>query len=166
MAWRPVTNDKLNALFKYTWFYELPSPGQLAPGSDRIADFAQASHIVSVDTIYDLVPWLSIGAKYGLRIGRLKDARLDGRWFDSRAQLYILRADLHLVKEWDAVIEGRSLSATEADDRRIGALVGVYRHLGERVKVGVGYNFTDYSDDLTDVSYENRGWFFNIIGEM
>ncbi|MGE3772860.1 MAG: OmpA family protein [Gammaproteobacteria bacterium] len=166
MAWRPVSNDRLNALFKYTWFYELPSPGQLAPGSDLIADFAQASHILSVDTIYDLVPWLSLGAKYGLRSGRLKDTRLDGRWFDSRAQLVVLRADFHLVKEWDAVVEGRTLSASEADDRRTGALVGLYRHVGERFKVGVGYNFTDYSDDLTDVSYENRGWFFNIIGEM
>ena len=165
-AYRPVDNDRWNTLFKYTWYYELPSPGQLAPGSDQIADFAQASHVLAVDTIYDVKPWLSLGAKYGLRIGRLKDTRVNGRWFDSRAQLYVLRADLHLVKEWDAVIEGRTLNATEAKDRRTGALVGLYRHLGERVKVGVGYNFTDYSDDLTDVSYENRGWFFNIIGEM
>jgi hypothetical protein len=165
-AYRPIDNDRWNTLFKYTWFYDLPSPGQLAPGTNQVADFAQASHILSVDTIYDVKPWLSLGAKYGLRIGRLKDTRVDGRWFGSRAQLYILRADFHLVKEWDAVIEGRTLSATEADDRRTGALVGLYRHVGERFKVGVGYNFTDYSDDLTDLSYENRGWFFNILGEM
>lgn len=166
MAWRPVANDRFNALFKYTWFYELPSPGQLAARSDRLADYAQESHVLSADTIYDVVPWLSVGAKYGLRIGRLKDARVDGRWFDSRAQLIVLRADLHLVKEWDAVVEGRTLSASEADDRRSGALVAVYRHVGERFKVGVGYNFTDYSDDLTDVSYRSRGWFLNLLGEM
>ena len=165
-AYRPVDNDRWNTLFKYTWFYDLPSPGQFAPGSNQIADFAQASHVLSADTIYDVLPWLSLGAKYGLRIGRLKDTRLDGRWFDSHAQLFILRADFHLVKEWDAVIEGRTLSATEAGDRRTGALVGVYRHVGEHFKVGVGYNFTDYSDDLTDLSYRNRGWFLNIIGKM
>lgn len=164
-AYRPVSNDRWNTLFKYTWFYDLPSPGQLAPGNIA-ADFAQASHVVSIDTIYDLTPWLSLGGKYGMRIGRLKDARLDGRWFDSRAQLYILRADIHLVKEWDAVAEVRTLEATEAKDQRTGALLGLYRHVGERLKLGIGYNFTDYSDDLTDVSYRNQGWFFNIIGEM
>ena len=165
-AYRPVTNDRWNTLVKYTYFYDLPSPGQLAPNSKLIADFAQSSHVLSVDTIYDLTPWLSVGAKYGLRIGSLKDAKINGRWFSSRAQLYIVRLDLHLVKEWDAVVEGRTLSATEAKDRRTGALLGVYRHLGEHFKVGVGYNFTDYSDDLTDLSFRNDGWFLNIIGEM
>ena len=165
-AYRPVTNDRWNTLVKYTYFYDLPSPGQLAPNSKLIADFAQSSHVLSIDTIYDLTPWLSVGAKYGLRIGSLKDAKINGRWFSSRAQLYIVRLDLHLVKEWDAVVEGRTLSATEAKDRRTGALLGVYRHLGEHFKVGVGYNFTDYSDDLTDLSFRNDGWFLNIIGEM
>jgi hypothetical protein len=164
-AYRPVTNDRWNTLFKYTWFYDLPSPGQLSPGN-IVADYAQSSHVMSVDTIYDVKPWLSLGAKYGLRIGRLKDAKVGGRWFDSRAQLYILRADLHLVKNWDGVIEARTLSATEAKDRKTGGLLGIYRHLGEHFKLGVGYNFTDYSDDLTDVSYRHNGWFFNILGEM
>ena len=59
-----------------------------------------------------------------------------------------------------------SPQSTEAKDRRTGALLGVYRHLGEHFKVGVGYNFTDYSDDLTDLSFRNDGWFLNIIGEM
>ena len=114
-----------------------------------VADFAQSSHVLLIDTIYDLTPWLSVGAKYGLRSGSLKDAKINGRWFSSRAQLYSVRLDLPLVKEEDAVAEGRTLSATEAKDLRTGALLGVYRHLGEHFKVGVGYNFTDYSDDLT-----------------
>ena len=49
---------------------------------------------------------------------------------------------------------------------RSGALVAVYRYLGEHFKVGAGYNFTDFSDDLTDLSYDHQGVFINLIGTM
>ena len=29
---------------------------------------------------------------------------------------------------------------------------------------GVGYNFTDFSDDLTDFDYDHKGWFLNMVG--
>jgi len=32
----------------------------------------------------------------------------------------------------------------------------VYRHMGDNVKLGVGYNFTDYSGGLSDLSYDER----------
>jgi hypothetical protein len=32
--------------------------------------------------------------------------------------------------------------------------------------VGAGYNFTDFSDDLTDLSYDHQGMFVNLIGVM
>jgi len=164
-AWRPVDNDRWNTLFKYTNLYNLPSPGQIAM-SGVVADYAQRSQVLSVDTIYDLNPWLSIGGKYGVRWGELKASKTGSQWFDSRADLLILRADLHLVKEWDALVELRKLRATEAQDARAGWLAGIYRHVGAGVKVGVGYNFTNYSDDLTDLSYRSRGWFVNLIGKM
>ena len=50
--------------------------------------------------------------------------------------------------------------------RRSGALVAVYRYLGKHFKVGAGYNFTDFSDDLTDLSYDHQGVFINLIGSM
>ncbi len=164
-AYRPVDNDRWNTLFKYTNFYNVPSPGQVG-ASGAVADYAQKSQVFAVDTVYDLTPWLSVGGKYGLRIGELKASKTSGDWFDSRADLLVLRADLHFVKEWDAVLELRNLRAKEAKDARAGALIGVYRHVAEGVKVGLGYNFTNYSDDLTDLSYRSRGWFLNVLGTM
>jgi hypothetical protein len=52
------------------------------------------------------------------------------------------------------------------NERRSGALISIYRYLGENFKVGVGYNFTDFSDDLTDLGYDHQGVFFNLIGTM
>lgn len=164
-AFRPVKHDRLNMLFKYTYYENVPSPGQLTP-TDLVADYAQRSHILSVDAIYDLVKWLSIGAKYGMRAGELKMTKTDGEWFSSRADLIILRADLHLVREWDVVLEGRRLKVYEADDEKIGALIGVYRHITGNFKIGAGYNFTDFSDDLTDMSYRSHGWFINAIASF
>ena len=51
-----------------------------------------------------------------------------------------------------------------SSQRRTGALAAVYRYFGKNLKVGAGYNFTDFSDDLTDLSYDHQGAFFNIVG--
>lgn len=161
-AYRPVDNDRWNTLFKYTNFHNVPSSGQLS-ASGRSADYAQRSQVFSVDTIWDARPWLSLGVKYGLRIGDIKFTNPDSEWFRSRADLLVLRADWHFVREWDAVVEWRTLRAKEAQDARAGALLAVYRHIGQNLKMGVGYNFTTYSDDLTDLSYRSRGWFFNVL---
>jgi hypothetical protein len=58
------------------------------------------------------------------------------------------------------------LDLPDLDDRRSGALVTLYRYLGDHLKVGLGYNFTDFSDDLTDLSYDQHGVFLNLVGSM
>ncbi len=163
-AWRPVKNDRWNTLFKYTYLYNLPSPGQLS--NSLAADFAQKSHVLAVDTIYDIRPWVSVGGKLGVRRGELKDAKASGDWYASTAWLGILRADWHWVHEWDILTELRMLNVDAASDSQAGALVGVYKHLNKQVKLGAGYNFTRFSDDLTDLSYRSRGWFINLIGKL
>lgn len=54
----------------------------------------------------------------------------------------------------------------KADGSRSGLLAAVYRHIGEHGKLGIGYNFTDVSDDLTDLSYRSRGFFVNVLAEF
>jgi outer membrane protein OmpA-like peptidoglycan-associated protein len=161
-AYRPVDNDRWNTLFQYRYYYTLPSPGQVSLGDDLL-DYAQRSHVTSIDTIYDLFPWLSVGAKFALRTGELRDTRTGGEWYDSRTDLIIVRADLHLVHKWDLLLEGRRLTVHEADDSRAGMLAGIYRHLNRHVKLGAGYNFTDFSDDLTDLSFRSDGPFVNLL---
>lgn len=163
-AWRPVSHDRWNGLFKYTFFHNLPSPGQVDNVSGGVLDFVQKSHVLNIDLTHDLQPWLSVGAKYGLRTGQLKASREEGPWFDSRAHLAVLRADLRFTREWTGLAELRRLEAREAGDARSGALLGLYRQVGRHAKIGLGYNFTDFSDDLTDLSYRSRGWFINALG--
>ncbi len=165
-AYRPISNDRLNLLAKYTFLYDLPTAGQVS-SNGRSIDFAQRSHVFAIDGTYQINRWLALGGKYALKIGELRPSRDPGaQWFKSNTQFAAVRADVRVIKEWDAVAEIRRLSVSEAHDSRVGALLGVYRNLGENLKIGVGYNFTDFSDNLTDLSYNENGVFFNIIAKF
>jgi hypothetical protein len=164
-AYRPVANDRLNTLMKYTYFYNMPSAGQVTIANSAV-EFIQKSHIFSVDMIYDLTPRWTIGGKYAYRLGQVAQDRVNPEFFDSNASLYIARVDWHVVREWDAVVEARLLDLPDAEDSKSGALVGVYKHLNDTVKVGGGYNFTEFSDDLTDLSYDSQGFFLNLVAKM
>ncbi len=163
-AFRPVSHDRLNLLFKYTYFYNLPGSDITSSGSDT--DFIQRSHIFAMDAMYDLTERWTIGGKYAYRLGQVSLNTDDPEYFDSRASLYIGRLDWHFIKRWDAMAELRLLDLPDAGDSRSGALVGLYRHFGDHLKIGGGYNFTDFSDDLTQLDFKHQGLFINIIGKL
>lgn len=121
----------------------------------------------SADINYDLYPWLTLGAKYGFRIGRVRGGLAGSdSWEQSSAHLGIARVDLHIVKSWDLLVEGRVLRTPEADTTDFGALAAVYRHIGDNFKVGAGYNFGRFSDDLRDLTLNDKGVFLNVIGKF
>jgi len=164
-AYRPVNNDRLNALMKYTYFYNMPAAEQIS-GSSTEADVIERSHIAALDVMYDLTSRWTVGGKYAYRLGQVSLDRDNPEYFDSRASLYIVRADWHFVHQWDALIEGRLLDLPDAKDSLSGVLVGLYLDVGNHIKVGAGYNFSKFSDDLTDLGYRHQGLFINIIGKM
>ncbi len=165
-AYRPVFNDKLNMLFKYTFFENLPAADQLSTNNGSSSDFIQRSNIYSFDAMYDISKRWSLGGKVARRVGEVALERTDPQFFESNANLYVLRADWHVVRLWDLLIEARTLEVEEAQDKRTGMLAAAYRHLGDNLKVGVGYNFTDFSDDLTDLDFDSQGLFINVVGKL
>jgi len=164
-GYRPVLHNRLNALAKYTYFYNVPTTDQVALNGTA-AQFIQKSHIASVDATYELTPSWSVGGKYAYRLGSVSLDRENPEFFDNRAQLVILRTDLRLFDKWEGLVEARRLHLPDLDESRSGMLLGVYRYFGEHVKAGVGYNFTDFSENLTDLSYRHRGVFLNVVGAL
>ncbi len=159
-AWRPVSNDRLNLLGKYTWLYDLDSAGQLDAGTD------ERSHIVSLEGIYDINRRWEAGAKLAWKRGEIREDRDSGQWYRTVKQLAVLRGRYHLTRKWDGLAEYRWLHVDEADELRAGALLGIERHINDNLKVGVGYNFTDFSDDLGSLDYQREGWFINLVGKF
>src|SRR5438552_2451621 len=164
-AYRPVRNDRLNALVKYTYFYNVPTTGQLGL-QNTAAEFLQKSHIAALDVNYDLTANWSLGSKYAYRMGQESLDRVNPSFFNNPAQLAVLRVDWRFLKEWDGLAEVRTLKLPDINQRRRGALAAIYRHISKNLKAGVGYNFTDFSDDLTDLKYNHKGVFVNLIGTM
>jgi len=164
-GYRPLQSDRLDVLAKYTYFYNLPTAGQITP-QDTAAQFIQKSQIISVDASYDLTQQWSVGGKYAYRMGAASLDVVNPQFFDNTADLYIVRIDWHFHQEWEGMIEGRALTMPDLNQTRSGMLVAVYRHLGEHVKAGLGYNFTNFSEDLTDLSFKSHGIFMNVVGAM
>lgn len=164
-AYRPVSNDRLNALVKYTYFYNVPTADQITL-QNIAAEFIQKSHIAAVDVTYDLTPRFSIGGKYAYRLGQVSLDRENPTFFSNNANLYLLRGDYKFGKKWEFMAEARMLDMPDLNESRIGFLTTVSRYFGDHLKVGLGYNFTDFSDDLTDLSYDHQGVFLNLTGSL
>ena len=69
-------------------------------------------------------------------------------------------------KNWEFLAEGRLLDMPDLNEQRSGALLTVSRYLGDHLKIGLGYNFTDFSEELTDLSFDHHGGFLNLTGSM
>ena len=85
-AYRPETSDRLNALVKYQYLYDNPGAGQVTVDGTTSSP-AQISHIFSADATYALNEKFSIGAKYAVRIGEIRDRTLGADWTESQAHL-------------------------------------------------------------------------------
>ena len=164
-AYRPIETDTLNALFKYTFLYDYPGVDQVTVDGTTSGP-AQLSHILSADVAYDLNQIVTLGAKYGVRLGETKDRTAGSSWVKSSTHLGIIRADLNYHDDWDVLLEGRLMWNPESDSTDFGVLMALYRDIGENFKIGAGYNFGRFSDDLTDMTYDDHGFFINAVGKF
>jgi len=164
-AYRPVHHDRLNMMAKYTYFYNVPTTDQISL-SNIAAEFIQKSHIAAVDVTYDISQRFTIGGKYAYRLGMVSLDRENPEFYDNNASLYVVRGDYRFREHWEFLLEGRLLHMPDLDERRAGALATVSRYVGDHLKVGLGYNFTDFSDDMTDLSFSHQGVFLSLTGSM
>lgn len=97
------------------------------------------------------------------REGEVRLGRLEGAWADAAATFAAAQVRYEFAKQWHSLLEVRWLGVTDGGDRS-GVLVGIDRDIGRNFRVGLGYNFTEFSDDLTDFDYDHRGVFLNLVG--
>lgn len=163
-AYRPIANDRLNALFSYTYLYDMPGADQVNLDGD-VNGPKQRSHILNLALNYDLNQQFTLGAKYGFRY-REESPRDTNAFVSSTAHLGILRLDYHVVHNWDIMAESRAILYPTLDTADFGALLGVYRDMGDNVRLGAGYSWGGVSDDLRSLEKDREGVFVNIIGKF
>jgi hypothetical protein len=77
-----------------------------------------------------------------------------------------VRLDWNVVHKWDLLAEGRILATQGISTTDLGALLALYRHFGNNAKIGLGYEWGQVSDDLTDIDYQGSGVFLNMIAKF
>ncbi|MNI41916.1 hypothetical protein D3C73_961810 [compost metagenome] len=89
--------------------------------------------------------------------------RGSGQWFDSATTFIAGQVRYELRTAWHALAEYRVLDVDNGGVRQ-GFLIGVDRDITRNFRLGAGYNFTQFSDDLTDFDYDHKGFFINLSG--
>ncbi|OQY41277.1 MAG: hypothetical protein B6227_05645 [Fusobacteriia bacterium 4572_74] len=163
LAYRPIYNDKINYLTRYTYFQDREED------SDRDIDYNdEESHIFEFETIYAYNEKWEFGVKLAQKKKKEIFRRESGSNYQVRSNIYLtgLKATYHVMHKWDIFGEYHWKVDGYENDLEQGALVAVNRHIGDNFKIGVGYNFSKFNDDLRRDDYNSQGWFINLVGKF
>ncbi|MET1161823.1 MAG: hypothetical protein ABWY48_04715, partial [Pseudoxanthomonas sp.] len=157
-AWRPWNSTRWGVFGRYTYLYDLSTLDQV-----NGVDYDQRSQVLSLEGVYKLDTHWEFAGKAARREGEVRFGRGIGAWTDSATTFASGQVRYELRTQWHALAEYRWLDVDDGGTRS-GFLVGVDRDINKNFRVGVGYNFTDFSDDLTDFDYDHKGFFVNMVG--
>ncbi len=165
-AYRPIACDKLNILTRYTYIKDIANDEQFNNGLYQGMEFDEAAHIVSLDGAYDVNRYFGIVEKFAWK--RSTAATSVGDDLALNTFLSANRINFHVTRKWDVALEYRILwQSSAAETLRHGTLVEIDREIYEYVRIGVGYNFTDFSDDLRHANnYRSQGPFVRLLGKF
>jgi hypothetical protein len=157
-AYRPWNSTRWGIFGRYTYLYDRASSGQLVE-----SDYDQKTQLLSLEGVYRLDQHWEFAGKVARREGSARFGRGTGKWFDSGATFLAGQVRYELHDKWHALAEYRWLDVKDGGTRH-GALIGIDRDITDNLRIGAGYNFTRFSDDLTDFEYKHKGWFINFVG--
>src|SRR5262249_55178166 len=107
-AYRPVRHDRLSALAKYTYFFNVPTTDQVT-AKNPASEFIQKTHFPALNLPYALTWKVSVGGKYARRLGQVSLDRVQREFFENPANLGVLRTNWQFLKGWESLAEGRML---------------------------------------------------------
>ncbi|MBI4357667.1 MAG: hypothetical protein HY584_00050 [Candidatus Omnitrophica bacterium] len=166
VAYRPVHHNRLNVLTRYTWLDEVGAEAQFDTPDIFGIEVGQSSHIFGLEFGYEVLPpllgWVEKVAYRRTSIEAEGDAFYIGNF------LWVNRFNFHIVRKWDLAIEYRMLWDLELlDALKHGVLVEIDREIADYIRFGIGYNFTDFDDDLRSPNdFSAHGFFTRLSGKF
>jgi hypothetical protein len=163
-SFRPVDWDRFNALTRYTFLKDNLPDDRFGNGI-ALEDLA---HIVAMEGVYDLSRYLALVEKVAFKMAQVDSSF--GSPVTAYTYLWINRFNFHITRKWDFAAEYRILTQQGAGENlKHGVLVELDRELFDYTRVGIGYNFTEFDDDLRKKnSYQtmSRGPFVRLTGKF
>jgi hypothetical protein len=166
-AYRPIENDWFNVLGRYTYLRDIANDAQFSSGLfTGGADTDEIAHIFSLDVAYEVFRHLGMVDKVAYKSATLRTAITDNVTLNSF--LWAHRFNFHVTRKWDVALEYRALwQSNLAKSLRHGALFEVDREVYDYVRVGVGYDFTDFDDNLRRSNgFKSHGPFVRLTGKF
>jgi len=159
VAYRPVKHDRFNALGRYTRLLDL---NPLRPGES--AATGRTLDVVSLELVTDFRPGLQWVVKGAVN---WQERLVPGfPTVETTTYLSIQRLNLSVWRKLEVGAEYRVRWQDESEDRSQGWLTETMWKLHKYFRVGGGYNFTDFSDNLfAQNDYSARGWFVRVQGK-
>ncbi|HEY5647557.1 MAG TPA: hypothetical protein VIS76_16515, partial [Pseudomonadales bacterium] len=190
-AYRPVNHDRFNGMMRYGYLYDVATLGQSdAPGDEKAHVFSTEGYYEVTDRLEVGGKLAYRGGKSRIEKGEGEWYDISLGMAVARASFKVdlpkrngsgrlLPDQLELLGEyrWLKDFEGRSTSK--------GALLGIYREIDPRhwsdrkpdevvtttkrqllppsLRVGVGYNFSGFDDDMRMDNYKSHGWFLDLM---
>lgn len=166
LAYRPVDFDRFNALARYTYVRDVANDLQFNTNLYRSLATDEVSHVFSIDLAYDLFKHLGIAEKLAYKRGIFGTAVSDPLAVSQF--LWGHRFNFHVTRKWDVALGYHVLLQAEAGDNvRHGMLAELDRELYDYVRLGLGYNFTNFDDDLRSTnSYDSHGPYVRLTGKF
>ncbi len=159
LAYRPVNHDQFNALAQYTRLHD-QSP--LMPGATE--PVIAMTEVTSAEWSLQFNRFLEWVEKGALKI-KNEDAGT-GPSFTTHTTLLINRLNVNVWRTIDLGAEYRILAQKEAKDQREGWLAELMWKPVKHFRFGIGYNFTDFSDnEFSNNNYSVRGWYIRLQGK-
>jgi hypothetical protein len=157
-AYRPTNHDRLNVLARFTHLRDDPTAAQ-----DPTDALRSEANVLSADWIFEITPRLEWVGKQAYRV---RDSMPeDAPAFTTHTHLSVQRLNVGLLSDFALGLEYRRLAQREAEDARAGWLTELMWQRLENLRAGIGYNFTDFTDDLASANdYTEQGWFLRLQG--
>ena len=159
LAYRPVAHDRLNLLTRYTRLSNTPTVFQLANISGGIS-----SDIFAVDWSYQLTQRIEWVGKQAMRWSEDDEDPLNLR---SLTALSIQRLNWDLPRDFLLGTEFRRMTQDLANDERNGFVTEIMWEGLDPLRIGIGYNFSDVSDnEYVEYDFTSRGFFMRLQGKF
>ena len=159
LAYRPVHSDWIAVLVKYTKRYEQRPIDVATQDPERVEyDVVSLVPVLELPYKFQLVEKIAL-KRQALRVAQLPTAV-------SQTVLWINRVNYHLTKTFDAGLEYRFLRTSLAQNSLHGVVAEAAYIIEDKVRLGLGYNFTSFSDDeFARLDEDHGGPFFRVIGQ-
>ena len=159
LAYRPVKHDRLNLLTRITRLSNTPTLFQnMSMGSDVSSD------IFAVDWSYQLSKRIEWVGKQAMRWSEYDDIPGSDR---SLTSLSIQRLNWRMPKDFLLGTEFRRMTQDLANDERNGFVTEIMWEGFDPLRLGIGYNFSDVSDnEYVEYDFTSTGFFMRLQGKF